>query len=76
MKKNILKVAFVAAFAMMAGYGVYTTQTETNLSDLALDNVEALASGEENPMCPNGCVSDGSGCLCHYWFPTYREYNW
>lgn len=46
MKKNILKAVFVAAFAMMAGYGVYTTQIQTSLSDLALDNVEALASGE------------------------------
>lgn len=46
MKSNIVKVAFVAAFALMAGYGIYSTQNEAKLSDLALDNVEALASGE------------------------------
>ncbi|NVK93886.1 hypothetical protein HU824_11875 [Bacteroides sp. L10-4] len=45
------------------------------MSDLMLANVEALARGEGdvNPMCPNGCLSNGNGCLCHYWFPTYRE---
>lgn len=77
MKKNILKVAFVAAFAMMAGYGIYTNQTETNLSDLALDNVEALAScetsgsstGYRKYSAENGChclfCPDGdSNCNC------------
>ena len=30
----------------MAGYGVYTSQKETAMSDLAMANVEALAGGE------------------------------
>ena len=46
MKKNILKVALVAAFALVAGYGVFTAQNEVRLSDLVSDNVEALAAGE------------------------------
>lgn len=75
MKKNILKVAFVAAFAMIAGYGVYATQNEVKLSDLALDNVEALAWGEGDPdfNCRwndesyISCVpwGYGVGCLCY-----------
>lgn len=46
MKKNILKATFVAAFALFAGYNVYTSQKSDVMSDLALANVEALASGE------------------------------
>lgn len=71
MKKNLLKVAFVAAFALVAGYGVYTSQTEHKLSDLALDNVEALAWGEtgDNTCRMNTTTwicftGDGTGCYC------------
>ena len=72
--KKIKKVAFVAAFAAVAGYGVYTNQRTETMSDLMLANVEAAGGeGDVNPMCPNGCLSDSDGCLCHYWFPTYRE---
>ena len=73
MKKFRLKATLVVALAAVAGYGVYTAQSsQTELSDTALANVEALASGE-NPMCPNGCKSNGDGCLCYTWYPTYRE---
>ncbi len=48
MKKNILKVTLVAAFALIAGYNVYTSQkSDVEMSDLALANVEALADGRE-----------------------------
>lgn len=63
MKKNIVKVAFMATFALLAGYGVYTAQTETNLSDLALDNVSALASGETSGAKCYGPKSS-SECQC------------
>ena len=76
MKKNIMKVALVAAVAAMAGYGVYANQSKEMMSDVMLENVEALATDEYDPMCPNGCLSDGDGCLCHYWFPTYKEKDW
>ena len=47
MKKNLLKVALVAAVAAaMAGYGVYANQTKEMMSDVMLENVEALATGE------------------------------
>ena len=49
MKRNILKAAFVAAFAMIAGYGVYNSQKDVVLSDVALANVEALAFNEYDP---------------------------
>ena len=46
MKKLIKKAAFVAAFALATGYGVYSSQEEVELSELALANVEALADEE------------------------------
>ena len=73
MKRNILKAAFVAAFAMIAGYGVYNSQKDVVLSDVALANVEALARGEWDG--DNTCHMDptfweclkyapGVGCYC------------
>ncbi|MPM09782.1 hypothetical protein SDC9_56105 [bioreactor metagenome] len=46
MKKNIIKVTFVAAFAAIAGYNVYSSQKTDVMSDLFLNNVQALANDE------------------------------
>lgn len=43
MKKNMMKVAFVAAFAMIASYGVNNAEQSEMMSDLMVANVEALA---------------------------------
>lgn len=51
MKKNILKVALVAAVVATAGYGVYENQRQDMMSEVILENVEALAryeSGDNN----------------------------
>ena len=48
MKKNILKATLVAAFGLIAGFNVYNSQKSDVMSDLALANVEALASGESS----------------------------
>ena len=40
MKRNIIKAALFAVFAFVAGYGVYTSQKETAMSDLAMANVD------------------------------------
>ena len=44
--KKFMKIAFVAAFAAIAGYGVYANQKVDTMSDLMLANVEALAQSE------------------------------
>ena len=44
--KKMIKIAFVAAFVAIAGYGVYTNQKSETLSDLTLANMEALAGGD------------------------------
>ena len=43
MKTSIL---LVAAFTLVAGYSVYQSQQKEQLSDIALENVEALADNE------------------------------
>ena len=59
MKKNILKATLVAAFALIAGMNVYNAQQSDVMSDLALANVEALASGEGSSSdCETYCTSD------------------
>lgn len=54
MIKNVMKVVFVAAIAMVAGICVFNTQESEVLSDVAMANVEALANGE------------GGGLDCNY----------
>ena len=70
--KKMIKIAFVAAFAAIAGYGVYANQKTDVMSDLALANVEALARNEIS-NCDNGCWDNGSGCLCGVWYPGWKE---
>ena len=45
MNKKI-KIAMVAVVAAVAGTGVYSSQKNNVMSDIALANVEALAQGE------------------------------
>ena len=59
MKKNIIRAALFAVFAFVAGYGVYTSQKETAMSDLAMANVEALAGGGEVIVGPWYCAGSG-----------------
>jgi hypothetical protein len=52
MKKKILSGIFALALLIATGYGVSkSVKSEANLSDLALTNVEALASGENGTPC-------------------------
>ena len=52
--KKMMKRAFVAAIAAVAGYNVYQSQSVMNgMSEFALANVEALADNE----------NDGTGTL-------------
>ena len=46
MRKKILGATFVVAMAATAGYNMYVNQAKSKMSDMALANVEALASIE------------------------------
>ena len=59
MKRNMIRAALFAVFAFVAGYGVYTSQKETSMSDLAMANVEALAGGGEVIVGPWYCAGSG-----------------
>ena len=48
MKKHILKLGFALAVVVAAGYTVYSSQTSLKMTGIALNNVEALASGESS----------------------------
>ena len=59
--KKFLKLTFIAAVAVAAGYTAYNqSQKAETLSDLALANVEALASGEVT-IGPWYCAGSGFG---------------
>ena len=56
MNKKVLKVAFVAAIAMVSGINVCNAQKSNALSDIALANVEALADDETGQQW--GCAGN------------------
>jgi len=63
MKKKIVSVAIVAAVAVAAAWGFNQSKNEVALSDVALSNVEALASDEGgggNGPCDAGGVGASS----------------
>ena len=59
MKTNLLKVAFVAAIALVSGVNVFNAQKTNALSDIALANVEALAELE---LGRDDCEPSGLEC--------------
>jgi hypothetical protein len=61
MRKKILGIAVMAVVAVAAAWNI--NQSEIKLSDLALDNVEALASGEGGS---GYCSYSGGGCIIKY----------
>ena len=78
MNKNMIKVAFVAAIAMVSGVCFMNSQKSEILSEVALANVEALADVDPNinPECKNGCVLGGNGCYCFREFLNSKEAVW
>lgn len=64
MKKKILGIAVVVAVAVAAGWNINQSNNDIQLSDLALNNVEALASGEGGSS--GYCNRSGAGCIIRY----------
>ena len=66
MGTKILGVIAFAAIAIVAGWNYQQNKQEVELSDLALENIDALARGEHEPDWghsklvyePNGCCKD------------------
>ena len=60
MKTKVFKVAVLAVFGLIAGINVYQSQTEIGLSDIQLENVEALA--DKTPTSTHTCVRGDDYC--------------
>ena len=60
MKKKIMGAIAFIAIAVAAGWNVQQNQNKTEMSDLTLENIEALASGESiEEFCKN-CIPTAS----------------
>lgn len=74
MKKKVLGTIAFVAVAALAGYNVYTSQNKVKLSDLALNNVEALANLGEGSQsdCQTYCMSSFFDiCIIRYTNDTF-----
>jgi hypothetical protein len=69
MKKKIVSIVFVAAIAVAAAWNFSQSKAEADMPDLALANVEALASGEGSTTCSD-CLNDLS-YIC--WITPFGE---
>ena len=71
MKKKLLSALIVAA-AALAGWHYYTQNDEIQLSDLALENVEALAQNESGLIqCAQYCLFDYNyECHVYGYYPN------
>ena len=67
MKKKLLFTFVGAVMVSFAAYSSLQSNEEVSLSDMAMENVEALASVDPviNPECPNGCLTDPGSCKCN-----------
>ncbi len=72
MKKK-LSIIGVSVLVLTIGICLFANHSKKEiLSDLVLENIEALSSGESDLPCPKGCSSLGFGfssiinCYCEY----------
>lgn len=74
MKQKIMSIIAVVAIAAITGYNVYTSQNNVKLSDLALANIEALASSGEGSQgdCETYCMTSYfDTCIIRYTNNTF-----
>ena len=74
MGKKILTAMIVAVVAVVAGYNIYVSQKDITLSELALANIEALASSGEGFQsdCNTYCMTSYfDTCIIRYTNNTF-----
>ena len=75
MKKKLLFTFVSAAMVSFAAYSSLQSNEEVSLSELAMENAEALADNV-NPDCPNGCLDiEDDYCFCYMPFQL-KEAEW
>ena len=74
MKKKLI---FAGAVVLMAAAAVtaYMANYRPDPFDLLNANIEVLVQ-DENPNCENGCLDNGNGCYCNFYYPYYKEAIW
>lgn len=78
MKKKVFGAVALIAIAVAAGWNYQQNNNKVEMSDLTLENIEALASGEGGggmTDCPNGCLTYTGICFC-YGYQPYEEAKW
>ena len=75
MKKLII---FAGAMLLLAAgtAGFFANRPMSAQEALILKNVEAIAQGETNPECPNGCHEGYLTCHCYGTVENAREHDW
>lgn len=74
MKHRILSLSIIAILVVAAGHIVYTSlYEEVMLSNLTMDNIEALATGETQGCPGSDSKPNGAGCWCNGWFASWRS---
>lgn len=76
MEKKVLGIIAIVVIVIVTGYNAYSSQNNTKLSSLALNNIEALADTRESGSECIGCVytrlqicrtlGDWGACLGEY----------
>ena len=69
MNKKVKFAMAVAAIAVAGGIGIYASQSEKQVSDVTLANIEALADNEGGGTCRWSRVYDSFGVV--YWNCVY-----
>lgn len=75
MKKKIIGFIAVVAIAAVTGYNTYISQNNINMSDLALNNIEALANPGEGGVTIKCCAGLWGSCIGNTKGP-YIECTW
>lgn len=52
---------------VLVTYTSQVNENESDLSEFALENAEALAD-DINPNCPDGCLITVGRCYCYGWY--------
>ena len=63
LKKKVFTVLGAVAMLAMVAYASQANNEEAVLSDMAMENVEALATGED--PCSWGCLAAYGFCVCN-----------
>lgn len=76
MKRKLLLTFVSVAMVSFAAYSSLQSNEDASLTDMAMENAEALAQ-DVNPLCPDGCIEpDTSECLCNGILYKLTPFDW